>query len=80
MDPDAAVRLALKHFADPWCPRCRGAGATGGDPVATVCRCVRARAPREDRDGVPHPWGAVVRYAQRIHATDLLHLVPDAWN
>ncbi|HWQ28455.1 MAG TPA: hypothetical protein VNN12_05480 [Dehalococcoidia bacterium] len=80
MNPDAAMRLALRHFADPRCRRCGGAGATGDDPVATVCRCVRERAPRGDPGELPHPWGPIVKYAQRLHATDLLHLVPDVWS
>ncbi|HXF50329.1 MAG TPA: hypothetical protein VNM43_01455 [Dehalococcoidia bacterium] len=79
MDSHAAIRLALRRFADPQCRRCRGAGATGDDPVATVCACVRERVPRDEGDDVPHPWGPIVRYAQRVHAADLLHLVPDAW-
>lgn len=79
MDPQAAIRLALQRFADPQCRRCRGTGATGDDPIATVCGCVRERVPQEDQDDVHHPWGPIVRHAQRIHATDLLHLVPDAW-
>lgn len=80
MNPDAAMRLALRHFADPGCRRCHGAGTTGENPVATVCRCVRENVPAENSDLLPHPWGPIVRYAQRLHATDLWHLVPDAWS
>jgi hypothetical protein len=78
----------LREFADPSCRRCGGRGATGDDLVATLCACVRRRVPREDGasagDGgaetVPHPWGAITRRAQHIHAAVMLQAVPDSWN
>jgi len=83
-----AMRIALREFADPACRRCGGAGAKGDDLVEGLCRCVRQRAPAvaavpvadEGEDALPHPWGAITRRAQSIHAAVLLQGVPDDWS
>ncbi len=91
MKATEAMRLALREFADPACRRCRGAGAKGDDLVEGLCRCVRARAPATDppaagdaagdaAGGLPHPWAAITRRAQSIHAAVLLQGVPDDWS
>ena len=80
--------LALREYAAPSCRRCRGRGATGDDIVATLCACVRQRVPPEEEtasgaggdEAMPHPWGAITRRAQRIHAAAMLEAVPDNWS
>ena len=88
MKASDATLLALHEFADPACRRCRGRGATGDDLVATLCGCVRRRVPADRQpetddpvdDALPHPWGAITRRAQQIHAALLLQSLPDAWS
>jgi hypothetical protein len=79
-----AVQLALREFADPACRRCRGRGYTGDLRPDAVCRCVVARVPADNAepvdDGLPHPWHAITRRAQQIHAAALLELTPDTWS
>ena len=75
-----AVQLALREFADPACRRCRGRGYVGDLRPDAVCRCVVARVPPRDAepadDDPPHPWPAITRRAQQIHAAALLELTP----
>ncbi|MBI5288625.1 MAG: hypothetical protein HY873_06600 [Chloroflexi bacterium] len=83
-----AMLLALREYAAPSCRRCHGRGATGEDIVATLCACVRRRVSVEDvtpggddgEEAVPHPWGAITRRAQQIHAAAMLQAVPDTWS
>lgn len=80
------MRLALREFADPACRRCHGAGFRGELQPDAICRCVAARAPRdeeasEDDEGdLRHPWSAVVRRAQEIHAAAIVGREPDDWS
>ncbi len=79
-----AMVIALREFADPACRRCRGRGAKGDDVVAGLCRCVKERVPDDagaaPDESLPHPWGAITRRAQHIHAAVLLQAVPDDWS
>ena len=83
MKIDAALRLALREFADPNCRRCRGRGYRGELGPESACSCVAARVPKDERpadDELPHPWGAVTRRAQEIHAAATVDsALPDAW-
>ncbi len=84
MKIEAAIRLALREFADPACRRCRGRGYRGELAPDSACACVAARAPKDDDAAdpteLPHPWGAVTRRAQQIHAASTVDsALPDAW-
>jgi len=77
-----AVRLALAGFADPRCRRCGGRGYSGLLTADALCRCVPPRVPEKPvtpDDELPHPWPAITRRAQEIHAAAVLENVPDNW-
>lgn len=85
MKIEDAVRLALRGFADPLCRRCGGAGFRRELRAESVCRCVRGRVPPDaatgsDAEALPHPWGAITRRAQEIHAAAAVDHVPDVWS
>lgn len=81
-----AIRLALREAADPACRRCGGAGYRRDLRPESVCRCVRERIPHEqtaapdDESAMPHPWPAITRRAQEIHAAAIVDRVPDTWS
>jgi hypothetical protein len=85
MKIEDAVRLALRGLADPRCGRCGGAGFRGELLAESVCRCVRNRVPQDvatgwDPEEMPHPWRAITRRAQEIHAAASVDHVPDVWS
>jgi hypothetical protein len=85
MKIEDAVRLALREFADPHCGRCGGAGFRRELRPESVCRCVRGRVPPDaeaapEAEALPHPWGAITRRAQEIHAAASVDHVPDVWS
>lgn len=80
-----AVHLALGEYADPACTRCRGRGYSGALNPDALCPCVAARVPDDEDaapagDGLPHPWPAITRRAQQIHAAATIEHVPDTWS
>lgn len=82
MKIESALRLALREFADPACRRCRGRGYRGDLRPDSACSCVAARVPKDEdaSDDLPHPWGAITRRAQQIHAASTVDSsLPDAW-
>lgn len=85
MKIEDAVRLALHEFADAQCCRCGGAGFRRELRPENVCRCVQQRVPPEpdapaDDEPMPHPWPAITRRAQEIHAAATVDRVPDTWS
>ena len=85
MKIEDAVRLALRGFADPLCRLCGGAGFRRELRAESVCRCVRRRVPPDaatgsDEEALQHPWGAITRRAQEIHAAASVDHVPDVWS
>jgi hypothetical protein len=79
-----AVRLALGEFADPACRRCHGRGHDGPLDADSLCRCVPPRVPVDagspTTEDLPHPWPAITRRAQQIHAAAVVEHVPDNWS
>jgi hypothetical protein len=78
-----AFQQAVTEFADPACHRCHGRGYAGALREDTLCACVGPRVPRDPAggadDALPHPWGAITRRAQQLHAAHLLECTPDNW-
>lgn len=73
-----AMYLALRHYADPACRRCRGRGYRSELTENSACACVEERAPVVAGD-LPHPWKAVIQRAQQLIAADRFGQTPDTW-